>query len=107
MICHGEKFQKRKYARILQKLGYPVGLNNFKMVTQSAVYQLRRHVKYEDFLQLPGSTYEPEIYHGLEIRRGGVYFIIYRSSKVVITGIKSSSVLNDIVYPTILELEML
>ena len=104
MVCHGDKSKMRKYARLLQKMGYQICLKNVKVVTQSAVHQLETSVKYSHLLQLPGAIYEPEIYHALSIKRGGVYFIVYTNRKVVITGVKSEKIL---VIPTILEMEML
>ena len=50
--------------------------------------------------------YEPEMYHTFGIRKNGLYFIVYKSSKVVITGIKNQKMIKDIVYATLLELEI-
>ena len=46
MISHGNKSQLRQYARTLQKMGYPVRLNKVKIITQSAVYQLKNILNY-------------------------------------------------------------
>ena len=105
MICHGNKQQMRKYARILFKMGYPVALKNVKVVTQSAVYTMKNAVRYSEMVKLPGATYEPEIYHALNIKRNRVHFTVYKSGKVVITGIKTPGILEDVVNPTLLELE--
>ena len=107
MICHGNKSQLRKYARILQKLGYPIHLHKVQIITQSAMYQLKNVVNYSELSKLSGAVYEPEIYHAVGIRRNGVYFIVYKTGKVVITGIKNSRMLSDVVDPTLLELEVL
>ena len=107
MICHGNKSQLRKYARILQKLGYPIHLHKVQIITQSAMYQLKNVVNYSELSKLSGAVYEPEIYHAVGIRRNGVYFIVYKTGKVVITGIKNSKMLSEVVDPTLLELEVL
>ena len=107
MICHGNKSQLRQYARILQKLGYPVHLSKVKLITQSAVYQLKNIVNYLEMAKFSGAVYEPEICHALGIRQNGLYFIVYKSGKVVITGIKNQKMINDIVNPTLLEIEIL
>ena len=107
MICHGNKKQMRKYARILFKMGYPVSLNKVKIATHSAVYNLTNEVNYFKMMKLPGATYKPEIYHALNIKRKRVHFTVYRTGKVVITGITSERVIDDIVNPTLLELEIL
>ena len=58
-------------------------------------------------MNLPGATYEPEIYYALNIKRKRVHFTVYRTGKVVISGITSEHVIDDIVNPTLLELESL
>ena len=88
IIHHGEKYQLRKYARLLQKLGYNVCLNNIKLVTQSATYTLPS-VNYEHLVKTMRATYEPEIYHACIFKRGRMSFTVYKSGKVVITGIKN------------------
>ena len=107
MICHGDKQQMRKYARILFKMGYPVSLNKVKIATRSAVYSLINGVNYFKMMKLPGATYKPEIYHALNIKRKRVHFTVYRTGKVVITGITSEHVIHDIVNPTLVQLESL
>ena len=74
MICHGNKSQMRKYARVVQKLGYPVCVRDVKIITQSAVYQLKNDVNYSKIAKLPGAIYEPEIFHALGIKKCGLYF---------------------------------
>ena len=97
----------RKYARILFKMGYPVSLTKVKIATCSSVYSLINGVNYFKMMKLPAATYEPEIYHALNIKRKRVHFTVCRSGKVVITGITSERVIDDIVNPTLLELESL
>ena len=86
-------------------MGYPVSLNKVKIVKHSAVYSLINEVNYFKMRKLPGATYEPEIYHTLNIKRKRVHFTVYRTGKVVITGIMSECAIDDIVNPTLLELE--
>ena len=107
MICHSNKSQLKKYARILQKLGYSICLHKVQIITQSTMYQLKNVVNYSEFSKLSGAVYEPEIYHAVGIRRNGVYFIVYKTGKAVITGIKNSKMLSEEVNPTLLELEVL
>ena len=49
---------------------------------------------YHKFVKIPGASYEPEIFHALGIRTKGLYFIVYKSGKVVITGIKHKSMMR-------------
>ena len=91
IIHHGDKHQLRKYARLLQKLGYNVCLRHIKLLTQSATYTLPS-VDYTQLVRTMNATYEPEIFHACILKRDGMSFTIYKSGKVVITGIRN---IND------------
>ena len=97
----------RRYARILQKRGFPVKPQRFKVVTRSAVHTLSSTVSYSSIVNLLDGCHEPEIFHAISLKREKVHFTIYTSGKVIITGIKSKRELQDVIQPTIVELEML
>ena len=107
IICHGEKKDLRRYGRTLQKMGYPIKLTKITVLTRSATYVLTEKPNFKNIVKMMGGRYEPEIFQALEIKRTGVCFLVYKSGKVVITGIKSERLLEDIVNPTLLELECL
>lgn len=93
----------RRYARIIQKLGYKVELRNVKVITASAAHQLNGRI---DPRQLPPHfSYEPELFPAVMFRREGFHYICHLSGKMIITGIKCDKDLDDI-YPVILELEL-
>jgi transcription initiation factor TFIID TATA-box-binding protein len=96
----------RQYARLLQKMGYQVKLTKIKLNTMSAVHQLSGPVNYIDIVNALQATYEPEIFTAAMLKREGVHFTIFRTGKILITGLKSMSMLDEIVYPTLLELEL-
>ena len=58
-------------------------------------------------IKQPGATYKPEIYHALNIKRKRVHFTVCMTGKVVITGITSERVIDDILKQQLLELESL
>lgn len=106
IIFHGlSKKDLRRYARIMQRQGHSVRLKCVKNVTTSAVYNLRKNVCYGNICKhLDGSYYEPEIFHALKIRKGKLHFIIYKTGKIIITGI---NMYNDAsVLETLLNLEV-
>ena len=86
VIHHGEKHQFRKYARLLQKMGYPVQLTYIKLLTSSAIYTISS-VNYRKLVNTMNASYEPELYHACILKRQGMCFTIYQSGKVIITGI--------------------
>ena len=97
----------RQYARLLQKQGFPVQPRAFKITTRSAVHTLAGTIPYSEIVGMLGGAHEPEIFHAATLKRGRINFIVYKSGKVVITGIKGGNEVSDIVRPTLLELELL
>lgn len=92
----------RRYARIIQKLGYRVELRNIQVITTSAAHQLNGRI---DPYQLPPHfSYEPELFPAVMFRRERLHYICHLSGKMMITCIKSNKDLDDI-YPVILEME--
>ena len=87
IIHHGDKMQLRKYARLLQRLGYAIKMDKIILVTQSATFTLPK-VNYVSLVQNCGAQYEPECYHACILKKNNMTFIIYESGKVIITGIK-------------------
>ena len=111
IVCPGIKQNShikscvRKYARLIQTLGYDVNLTHVKFITSSAFHDLRRSVDYFNIVKYLNGLLEPEIFHAVTIKRGKVHFIVYKSGKVIITGIRSDHDIQNIVQPLLLELE--
>ena len=96
----------RRYARVLQKLGYSVNLNEVKMVTASAFHVLSGPVDIPTYCREHGASYEPELFPVMMFKKNSVHFSCYQNGKIVITGIKSSRDIDDTVYPVLIELEL-
>lgn len=113
MICNGAKslgearIKVRKYSRVLQKLGYPVNLTYIKLITASAVANLEREIDLPTLLPLSGCTYEPEIFNAAVFYRDSIHFSCFSTGKIVITGITSMQLIDRIVYPTLMEIQLL
>ena len=81
----------RKFARVLQKLGYNVKITNIKVQNIVATFDYRKAIRLE-LLQVAHPnfcTYEPELFPGLTWRIVGesnVVLLMFKSGKVVITG---------------------
>ena len=103
-----EGYQRlRRYARCLQKLGYPAVLNDVKWVTLSASHTLSTTLDLQQLAtERPLVIYEPELFPSANFKVEGVNFCCFQSGKVVMTGIKSLKQINDIIYPTLIELEL-
>ncbi|XP_063982633.1 uncharacterized protein LOC135165348 isoform X2 [Diachasmimorpha longicaudata] len=105
IVCTGARSEddaflaSRKFARIIQKLGFPVKFMNFKVQNMVATCDLKFPIKLEHLNHMHGqfSTYEPELYPGLIYRMVAprVVLLIFVNGKVVLTGAKNRGELRE------------
>ena len=98
MVCTGAKSEEqsrlaaRKYARIIQKLGYPAKFIDFKIQNIVGSCDVNFPIRLEGLALAHGvfSSYEPEIFPGLiyKMKVPKVVLLIFVSGKIVITGAK-------------------
>lgn len=96
MVVTGAKSEElcrlaaRKYARIVQKLGFPARFTDFKVQNIVGSCDVRFPVRLEGLAFAHGSfsSYEPELFPGLVYRmvRPKVVLLIFVSGKIVLTG---------------------
>ena len=96
----------RRYARILQRLGYVVRLSEIRLVTASAVHKLSGRINVKSLCRIQDFQYNPELFPAVMLRRQGIHFTCHLSGSLLITGIKNSKDLDNVVLPTIVEIEM-
>ena len=113
MMCNGRaasvqeaKKRVRQYARLVQKAGYPVYLSTIRVVTMSAVHTLSHSLDMIRLAKEMNGQYEPELFPGLMFKRNGIHFTCFRTGKLIMTGIKNMAMIESIIYPTIVELEL-
>ncbi|XP_043252046.1 TATA-box-binding protein [Colletes gigas] len=105
VVCTGARCEEdsylatRKFARIIQKLGFPVKFYNFKIQNIVATCDLKFPIKLENLNHIHGqfSSYEPELYPGLIYRMVSprVVLLIFVNGKIVLTGAKNRTDLQD------------
>ena len=100
------KKRLRRYARRLQKLGYPIHIRGTKILTVSACHTLSESLDLRTLATEREVTYEPELFPAINFKNDGVNFCCFHTGKVVLTGIKSLSQIDEVVYPTLIELEL-
>ncbi|CAB3223590.1 unnamed protein product [Arctia plantaginis] len=103
---HDSYLAARKFARIIQKLGYPAKFLDFKIQNFIATADLRFPIRLEALQQAHGqfASYEPELFPGLVYRmvRPRVVLLIFVNGKIVFTGGKTRGEIHealDIIYP--------
>ncbi|XP_014209960.1 TATA-box-binding protein [Copidosoma floridanum] len=98
MVCTGAKSEEdsrlaaRKYARIIQKLGFPAKFLDFKVQNMVGSCDVKFPIRLEGLVLTHGqfSSYEPELFPGLIYRmvKPRIVLLIFVSGKVVLTGAK-------------------
>ena len=98
MVCTGAKSEQdsrlaaRKYARILQKLGFNVQFKEFKVQNMVGSCDVRFPIRLEGLASAHAvfCSYEPELFPGLiyRMQQPKIVLLIFVSGKVVLTGAK-------------------
>lgn len=98
MVCTGAKSEEdsrlaaRKYARIIQKLGFQAKFLDFKIQNMVGSCDVKFPIRLEGLVLTHGqfSSYEPELFPGLIYRmvKPRIVLLIFVSGKVVLTGAK-------------------
>lgn len=98
MVCTGAKSEEqaklaaRKYARIVQKLGFAAKFLDFKIQNMVGSCDVKFPIRLEGLVLSHGqfSSYEPELFPGLIYRmvKPRIVLLIFVSGKVVLTGAK-------------------
>ncbi|XP_049940235.1 TATA-box-binding protein [Schistocerca serialis cubense] len=98
MVCTGAKSEDdsrlaaRKYARIIQKLGFSAKFLDFKIQNMVGSCDVKFPIRLEGLVLTHGqfSSYEPELFPGLIYRmvKPRIVLLIFVSGKVVLTGAK-------------------
>ncbi|KAK9681747.1 hypothetical protein RND81_10G025300 [Saponaria officinalis] len=98
LVCTGAKTESdsklaaRKYARIIEKLGYPASFKDFRIQNIVGSCDVRFPIRLELFQCICGefAHYDPELFPGLIYRmvKSKIVMLIFVSGKIVITGAK-------------------
>ncbi|XP_063698636.1 uncharacterized protein LOC134829486 [Culicoides brevitarsis] len=105
MVCTGAKSEEnsrlaaRKYARIIQKLGFTAKFVDFKIQNMVGSCDVQFPIRLEGlvFQHAKFSSYEPELFPGLIYRmvKPRIVLLIFVSGKVVLTGAKVRQEIYD------------
>ncbi|NXD24854.1 TBPL2 protein, partial [Spelaeornis formosus] len=105
MVCTGAKSEEqsrlaaRKYARVVQKLGFPAKFLDFKIQNMVGSCDVRFPIRLEGLVltHQKFSSYEPELFPGLIYRmvKPRIVLLIFVSGKIVLTGAKERSEIHE------------
>ncbi|XP_041469704.1 TATA-box-binding protein [Lytechinus variegatus] len=105
MVCTGAKSEDdsrlaaRKYARVVQKLGFAAKFLDFKIQNMVGSCDVKFPIRLEGLVLTHGqfSSYEPELFPGLIYRmvKPRIVLLIFVSGKVVLTGAKVRQEIYD------------
>ncbi|PVV02561.1 hypothetical protein BB560_002982 [Smittium megazygosporum] len=104
------KLAARKYARIVQKLGFPAKFTDFKIQNIVGSCDVKFPIRLEGLAYSHGhfSSYEPELFPGLIYRmvKPKIVLLIFVSGKIVLTGAKIRNEIYqafEAIYPVLTE----
>lgn len=116
MVCTGAKSEElsrlaaRKYARIIQKLGFPAKFTDFKIQNIVGSCDVKFPIRLEGLAYAHNhySSYEPELFPGLIYRmvQPKIVLLIFVSGKIVLTGAKVREEIYEAfenIYPVLTE----
>eukprot|EP01113_Clastostelium_recurvatum_P011348 TRINITY_DN1576_c0_g1_i3.p1 TRINITY_DN1576_c0_g1~~TRINITY_DN1576_c0_g1_i3.p1 ORF type:complete len:220 (-),score=24.86 TRINITY_DN1576_c0_g1_i3:113-772(-) len=116
MVCTGAKSEEqsrlaaRKYARIIQKLGFEARFTDFKIQNIVGSCDVRFPIRLEGLAYNHNhySSYEPELFPGLIYRmvQPKIVLLIFVSGKIVLTGAKVRTEIYEAfenIYPVLTE----
>ena len=88
---HDAKIATRRFARIIQKLGFKVKFKNFKIENVVGSSGLNAPICLNTLSSKLGylANYEPELFPGLIYRPSNVVILIFLSGKMVLTGART------------------
>jgi len=105
MVCTGAKSENesklaaRKYARVIQKLGFPAKFLDFTIQNMVGSVDVKFPIRLEGLVLTHSqfSSYEPELFPGLIYRmvKPRIVLLIFVSGKVVLTGAKVRSEIDE------------
>ncbi|CBY22066.1 unnamed protein product [Oikopleura dioica] len=105
MVCTGAKSEEksrlaaRKYARVIQKLGFPAKFKDFKIQNMVGSVDVKFAIRLEQLVlnHAQFTSFEPELFPGLVYRmiKPKLVLLIFVSGKVVLTGAKQRKEIDD------------
>jgi TATA-box binding protein (TBP) (component of TFIID and TFIIIB) len=101
------RIRVRRYARLVQKQGASVSLKHIEIVTMSASYHTEGTLAMDVLVRDMQATYEPELFPAAMFKRDNIHFTCFRNGKILVTGIRTQKMMEDVVMPTLIELETL
>jgi transcription initiation factor TFIID TATA-box-binding protein len=87
----------RKIARMIEKLGYEVKITNKEVTNMVGSFNFGSIINLEALTTSIGqnASFEPELFPGLIYKTDTCSILVFRSGKIIITGVKCKKELND------------
>jgi len=101
------KRRLRRYARLIQRQGWPVKLTGIKVVTISASFKTAGPLDLIKVVRYYGGQYDPEVFPAAMFIKDSIHFTCFHTGSVLMTGIKNSREMYEICVPVLIELPLL
>ena len=101
------KLTVRRYARAIQRMGWPVKMTRVNVCTISAFFRLKQPLDLTKVVHHFSGRYEPELFPAAMFTKDSIHFTCFHSGSVVMTGIKRENQLYAVCMPVLIELYIL
>jgi len=94
----------RRYARVIQRLGWNVHLKKVKICTISAHFKVDHDLNLREIANLYKGHYNPERFPAVYFSYKGINYTAFHTGTILMTGIKKECQLKSHCIPTILNM---
>lgn len=101
------KRRVRRYARVLQRMGWHVQLKHIQVQTISASFKVEGPFNLSNIVRYYGGNYEPELFPAAMFTKDAIHFTCFQSGAILMTGIKREIQIYDTCIPVLIELPLL
>lgn len=101
------KQRLRRYARLIQKLGWKIYLKQIVISTISAFFKLDGPVDVLKLVPYYNGAYESELFPAAMFVKDSIHFTCFHTGSVLMTGIKHEQQFYTTVIPVLLEIPLL
>ena len=101
------KRRLRRYARCIQRQGWPLTLSRINVITISASFKVSGPLDLVKVVRHYRGRYEPELFPAAMFMKNDIHFTCFHTGSVLMTGIKDTQTMHDVCVPVLIELPLL
>lgn len=97
----------RRYARVIERLGWSLSLSKIDVLIISAAYKVEGPLDLYRTVRYYGGRYDPELFRAAMFTKDAIHFTCFHTGSLLMTGMKGLNQLYDTYIPIFIELPLL